>query len=104
MVNLFPVTPLITVVTVAYNSIGTLEKCSVQNGGKQCFFELVDINRMRFKQVGEEKGYRSLRPLWVTDEMYKEIAKSYACGRGFDEATACRRVLHYKNQFMRRRK
>ncbi|OAV71364.1 3-deoxy-D-manno-octulosonic-acid kinase [Bacteroidales bacterium Barb6] len=72
--------------------------------GNNVFFELVDINRMHFKQIGEEEGYHGLRRLWVTDEIYKEIAKGYARGRGFDEATACRWILHYKNQFMRRRK
>ncbi len=67
-------------------------------------FSLVDINRMRFKPVSEDEGYRNLRRLWLPNEMYIIIAKHYAKERGFNEATAINTILAYKNRFMQRKK
>lgn len=67
-------------------------------------FDIIDINRMSFGAVSEEDGYKNFAPLWLTDEAYIEIAKSYAKERGFNEARAIEQVLYYKNVFMEKHK
>jgi tRNA A-37 threonylcarbamoyl transferase component Bud32 len=69
--------------------------------GKVIFY-LVDINRMRFdKPVSEEEGYRSLRKLWLNDDVFILIAHSYAEAMGYDMKHATERILYYKNAFMK---
>lgn len=72
--------------------------------GQPVFF-LVDINRVRFdRPVGEEEGYKSFDRLWLTDEAYTLIARSYAEAMGYDQAHAVEQVRRYKNLFMRNRR
>lgn len=67
-------------------------------------FTLVDINRMKFKkEIGEEEGYHNLRRLWLTDEVYRVIARAYAEARGFNPDIAEERILALKNHFMANR-
>lgn len=75
---------------------------SVENG--RVSFSLVDVNRIRFGTVGEEEGYKNLERLWLPDDTYAVIARSYARERGFDEAFAVKRVLYHKNLLMNRYK
>jgi tRNA A-37 threonylcarbamoyl transferase component Bud32 len=70
--------------------------------GKVTFY-LVDINRMRFdKPVSEEEGYKSLRKLWLNDNVFILIAQSYAEAMGYDINHTTERILYYKNTFMER--
>ncbi|MDL2266064.1 tyrosine protein kinase [Parabacteroides sp. OttesenSCG-928-G07] len=66
-------------------------------------FTVVDINRLRFGKLTEEQSYHNLRRLWLTDQAYTIIARSYAKGRGFDEEKAIERILYHKNKFMANR-
>ena len=63
-------------------------------------FTLVDINRMKFVNVSEEMGYKNLQRLWLHDEPFRVIARSYAKERGFDEDKAEELILKYKNRYM----
>lgn len=67
-------------------------------------FDIIDINRMSFGTVSEDAGYKNFAPLWLTDEAYIEIAKSYAKERGFNVNRAIEQVLYYKNLFMEKHK
>jgi tRNA A-37 threonylcarbamoyl transferase component Bud32 len=70
--------------------------------GKVMFY-LVDINRIRFdKPVSEEEGYESLKRLWLNDDVFILIARSYAKAMGYDINHAVERILYYKNSFMKR--
>lgn len=64
-------------------------------------FYLVDINRMRFDEpIKEEEGYKSLRRLWLNDEVFTVIAQSYAFTMGYNITYAVKKILYYKNAFM----
>lgn len=67
----------------------------------EIFFSLVDINRIRFDHpVGEEEGYKNFERLWLSDECFDIIARSYAESMGYDVNHAVERVMHYKNKLM----
>lgn len=66
-------------------------------------FSLVDINRISFKKISEETGYQGMKRLWLSDEAYQIIARSYAKGRKLDEEKAVNRILKLKNHFMENR-
>ncbi|MDH6303388.1 tRNA A-37 threonylcarbamoyl transferase component Bud32 [Parabacteroides sp. PF5-5] len=64
-------------------------------------FFLVDINRMQFgRSISEEKGYENFRRLWLSDEVFTVIARSYAQAMGYDINHAVERILYYKKKFM----
>lgn len=67
-------------------------------------FSLVDINRMNFRPIDEETGYRNLEGLRFPDKSYEIVARSYARSRGFDEEKALKKILYYKNDYIERRK
>lgn len=66
-------------------------------------FSVVDINRMRFGKVTEEEGYKSFKRLWLPNDVYIAIAKSYAAAHKYNEAHAIERICYYKNCFMKRK-
>lgn len=71
----------------------------VENGNIK--FALVDVNRMSFNPISEEVGYKNFERLWLSEEAFVRIAKSYAASMGYDEAHAIERICYYKRCFMK---
>lgn len=55
-------------------------------------FELIDTNRMKFCDVSMETACRNMADLYIIDEQYRLLARSYAEARGFD-ADECEKLL-----------
>jgi tRNA A-37 threonylcarbamoyl transferase component Bud32 len=55
-------------------------------------FELVDLNRIKFCEVGQKDGCKNLRKLWFQDDMYRFFAREYAAVRHLDVA-ACEKMI-----------
>lgn len=71
----------------------------IENG--KIFFTLVDINRIRFDRfVTEEEGYKNMERLWLPDECFRVIARSYAECMGYETDHAVERILYYKDCVM----
>ena len=47
--------------------------------------EIIDLNRIRFKQIGWKEGCRNFERLPLTDRMLTTLTVAYAQARGFDE-------------------
>jgi len=72
----------------------------MENGGP--VFYLVDINRMRFnKKISYDEGCRNFERLWLPDQTYRVIAKSYANQMGYNDKETIDKILYYKNKFMK---
>jgi len=73
-------------------------------------FSLVDINRMNFGHINENRGYSAFRRLWGGDRFFELAAASYARTRGYDPQVAVKRVadevakFRKSNQAHQRRK
>ena len=74
------------------------------DNGKYSFI-LVDVNRMKFKQVSFDEGCRNFARLFVDDDIYRCIGKVYSEQRhntlGGDETTKL--MINYKNSFWRKK-
>ena len=53
--------------------------------------EIIDLNRIRFKQIGWMEGCRNFERLPLTDRMLHTLTIAYAQARGFDE----KQCLHW---------
>ena len=61
--------------------------------------EIIDLNRIRFKQIGWEEGCRNFERLPLTDRMLTTLTKAYAQARGFDEGQCLRWMqAHHTNR------
>jgi len=67
-----------------------------QEKGQDIRFWLVDLNRMRFCKIGQEKGCRNFERLRGNDDFFKVLAHSYAKERGFDTSECLATMLKYK--------
>ena len=47
--------------------------------------EIIDLNRIRFKQIGWEEGCRNFERLPLSERMLTTLTTAYAQARGFDE-------------------
>ena len=65
-------------------------------------FYLVDLNRMYFGNISQEKGCRNFCRLWGSSEMLIFIATEYAKARGFDQTQCVDMVLKYHQQFWKK--
>ena len=67
------------------------------NGEGDCFqFALIDINRMKFRQMDLKKGCKNLMRMFENEEIYTFIAQEYARSRHFDPQQ-CKAWIHYYN-------
>lgn len=61
--------------------------------------EIIDLNRIRFKQIGWEEGCRNFERLPLTDRMLTTLTKAYAQARGFDEEQCLQWMqIHHTNR------
>ena len=61
--------------------------------------EIIDLTRIRFKQIGWEEGCRNFERLPLTDRMLTTLTKAYAQARGFDEGQCLRWMqAHHANR------
>ncbi len=60
-------------------------------------FELVDINRMKFCEVDMVSGCKNLRNLYITDDLFSVLAKTYAQARKFDPNRCEELILKYRS-------
>ena len=69
-------------------------------GGYYCY--LIDLNRMRFEQLGFKGRMRNFRRLWPSRTMLRIMADEYAklSGHGFEETHHW--MSHYARRFMRK--
>jgi hypothetical protein len=63
-------------------------------------FTLVDINRMKFRQVGLEEASRNFSRLFEYDEAVRIVAEEYASRRGFDVSICTEKMLLQKHAFL----
>ena len=54
--------------------------------------EIIDLNRMRFGNVGIEAGCKNFERLPGTHEMFAILAEEYAKARGFDVQTCLKLI------------
>lgn len=59
--------------------------------------EIIDLNRIRFREVGMEEGCRNFERLPGTSEMFEILADEYAKARGFDAKECLKLILKYNN-------
>ena len=73
------------------------------NGEGDCFqFALIDINRMKFRQMDLKKGCKNLMRMFENEEIYTFIAQEYARSRHFDPQQ-CKAWIHYYNHLSLKR-
>ena len=70
--------------------------------GQGYHFALVDINRMRFGEVGMKDGCAALCRLWGPKRFIELTSRSYAAARGFDEDEAVRLTMAARTDFWTR--
>ena len=61
-------------------------------------FELLDLNRMKFCEVGLKDGCKNLNRLGFPDDMVCFFAAKYAADRGFDTETCEAMMLKYRRK------
>lgn len=59
--------------------------------------EIIDLNRIRFREVGIEEGCHNFERLPGTPEMFEILADEYAKARGFDAQECLKLILKYNN-------
>ena len=72
------------------------------DGQGEYHFAVVDINRMRFGQVGMEDGCQALRRLWGPKRFIELVARSYAAARGFEPDRAVELAMQARTAFWTR--
>ncbi len=63
-------------------------------------FTLVDINRMKFQDVGIEEACQNFSRLFEYDEAVRIVAAEYASRRGFDVNLCTEKMLLHKRAFL----
>lgn len=66
-------------------------------------FDIVDINRLRFGEVGMHDGCRSFARLWGKEDFFTLLAREYAKARGFDPDACVAEVLAARKRFWEHR-
>lgn len=64
-------------------------------------FAIVDINRMKFGNVGMAEGCANFARLWGRTKMFEWIAEEYASVRHFDAEACLRLTLRERDRFWR---
>jgi hypothetical protein len=64
-------------------------------------FELVDLNRVRFRKVSPEMGWRSFRRLDFSTEMLEIVAREYALQRRLDADKSIERIRTFNLRCMK---
>ena len=57
--------------------------------------EIIDLNRIRFKEIGMDEGCKNFERLPGTPEMFAVLADEYAKARGFDADECFRLIMKY---------
>lgn len=71
-----------------------------QNG--QIRFTLVDINRMKFGEVGLETGCANFARMWGRPDFFRIVADEYARARHFDPHACFRLIMEKRNKFWKK--
>ncbi len=69
----------------------------------EVLLQVIDLNRMRFGEVGLKKGCKNFERLCLNQEMLSRIAEEYAEARSFDKDQCVREVLKYNRKHRNRR-
>lgn len=64
-------------------------------------FDLVDVNRMQFREVTEKMAYKSFHRLDFSLEMLEIVAREYALQRGFDVEKSIAKITEYNLKTMK---
>jgi len=68
----------------------------------QIRFWLVDLNRMRFCNIGQAKGCKNFERLRGSDHFFAVLARAYAKERGFDPAACLDDILRHQKKSVRK--
>jgi hypothetical protein len=68
---------------------------------KGIHFWLVDLNRMHFCPIGQEKGCKNFERLRGCEDYFKVLARSYASVRGFDSTQCLEKMMFYQKKSVR---
>ena len=74
----------------------------VKEDKEKYHFFLIDLNRMRFENLGIEKRMDNFKKMWLSKQMIKTVAKRYAQLSGKSEALLHTILLEKTNQFKRK--
>lgn len=61
-------------------------------------FWLVDLNRMKFCTIDQEKGCKNFERLRGNNDFFQLLADSYAKARGYDASSCLQSILRHQNQ------
>lgn len=64
-------------------------------------FWLVDLNRMRFCPIGQEKGCKNFERLRGCEAYFRVLASSYAKELGYDSAQCLEKIMYYQKKSVR---
>lgn len=64
--------------------------------GKEVLFEIVDLNRIKFRKISPEEGCKNFERLNLEPEALTIIAKEYAKARNLDEKNCIDWILKYR--------
>lgn len=87
--------------TAAMHEHGCLHKDYSQGNilfkevGQEIKVEIIDLNRIRFKEIGMDAGCKNFERLPGTPEMFAILADEYAKARGFDADECYRLIMKY---------
>lgn len=62
-------------------------------------FELIDLNRMKFCEIGLKKGCKNLQRLRFNEDMYRFFARAYATARNANAKTCEQMILKYRRGY-----
>ena len=65
---------------------------------KGIHFWLVDLNRMRFCPISQEKGCKNFERLRGCEAYFRVLANSYSRERGFDSAQCLEKIMYYQKK------
>lgn len=67
-------------------------------GDSKYGFSIVDINRMRFEEMGYEKGLRNFSQIWANEDELEIVAREYARINSKDENNSVRLLIQFDKE------
>lgn len=74
----------------------------VKRQGGKYFFALTDINRMKFRALGEAEKLKSFQKLWPDEDTLELLMRRYAPSAGLDVEASVKKSLGYLRSFKRK--
>lgn len=68
-----------------------------KDNGDNILVEIIDLNRIRFREIGIEEGCKNFERLPATPQIHSILAQEYASARGFDNKKCHELITSYRN-------